>query len=285
MIVMIGYNASSPARIANHSGGSMRPRYKTTIVVVILTMLLGTSCTGAKVTPSPVCRGPQTVPPVPTPEPTTTPIPTVVEPGLAYGVPCRPPCWRGLIPGQSTRQEVAQAIEQMRAEGWAAYIINGSSAGGGYHIFPSLFTMQGSIHVIMDGDIVKKIYGTTLFYYPIGNLVEQFGGPEGIYLVSSGTVCSSCEEWSPPDPPDAPVMSVPVHLLYPSQGLWFLALIPLDGLGCICPEMKVVSFCYYAPVSMQEALNDNYLADLCAGTLAGVTEDNLVEWHGFGGGY
>jgi len=80
-------------------------------------------------------------------------------------------------------------------------------------------------------------------------------------------------------------MSSPVHLLYPNQGLWFLTLVPLSGLGCICPEMKVVSFCYYAPISMQEALDNNYLANLCTDVLTGITEEDLAEWHGFGGGY
>lgn len=258
----------------------MRLRNKTIVSVMVLVMLLTTSCTGGG-TQTPTPR-PATI----TPESTNTPIPTVVEPGLAYGIPCQPPCWRNLIPGDSTCQEVEQAMKQLQVSGWADHI-DGSCVGRIFSISPSS-TGQGTVDVIMDdsGDTVTTIKSPTLLsYYPVGTLIEQSGGPEGIYLVSSAAVCSSCEEWSPPDPPDAPVMSVPVHLLYPSQGLWFLALIPLDGLGCICPEMKVVSFCYYAPVSMQEALKDNYLADLCVGTLAGVTEDDLVEWHGFGSGY
>jgi len=80
-------------------------------------------------------------------------------------------------------------------------------------------------------------------------------------------------------------MSYPVHLLYPGQGLWFMVLVPESGIGCICPEMKVASFCYYTPVSLHEALQDNYLAELCTSSLNGVTEEDLVEWHGFGGGY
>jgi len=260
----------------------MRPRSETIVFVIVVVIFLAISCTGGETATPFVTLSPSlTVRP---PEPTNTPIPTVVEPGLAHGIPCKPPCWQGLIPGESTAQEAEKAMEQLRVSGWADSI--DGDVSWGYHIYPSPFTTHGSIHVNMNDGIVAKINGSILFYYPVGTLIEQFGGPEGLYLVSKGgTVCSSCEEWKPPEPPTAPVMSSPVHLLYPNQGLWFLTLVPLSGLGCICPEMKVVSFCYYAPISMQEALDNNYLANLCTDVLTGITEEDLAEWHGFGGGY
>jgi hypothetical protein len=260
----------------------MKPRCKTIWTILTLSLLLSTTTTSC-------CNG-KTHTPTPhlitaTPETTSirTSVPTVVEPGLAYGTPCKPPCWRGLIPGQSTHQDVAQAIEQASADGWAESIVDGSSVGGGYSISPSSFTSHGTIDVTMENDVVATIGTSTLsFYYPIGSLVEQFGAPERLYLVSRGaTVCSSCEDWEP----GKPVPSIPVHLLYPNQGLWFLALIPESGLGCICPEMKVTSFCYYAPITLQDAFTDNYLADLCSSSLKNVAQNDLVEWHGFGGGY
>ncbi len=245
----------------------MKQQSSIMVFTLILVIFLITSCRGGS----------------PLSEPTTTPIPTVIEPGLAYGIPCKPPCWQGLIPGQSTRQEAAQAIEQLQAEGWADHIVDGSSAFGGYSISPSPFTSHGTIHVTIENNVVTKIHSTTLlFYYPIESMVDQFGAPEGLYLVHRGsTICSSCEEWEPPTELE---MSSPIHLLYPGQGLWFLALVPMSGEGCICPEMEVVSFCYYSPRSLQEALNDEYLTTLFV-ALKGATEEDLVEWHGFGGGY
>jgi hypothetical protein len=73
-------------------------------------------------------------------------------------------------------------------------------------------------------------------------------------------------------------------LLYPNQGLVFSILVPWDGLGCVCPEMEVASFCYYPPSSLEEVLIDDYLAETCAGVQPGI-EENLMNWHGFGGGY
>lgn len=89
--------------------------------------LLGTSCISGQA--------------LPTPWPTSTPILTVVEPGLAYGQPCKPPCWRGLVPGQSTREDAEQAIQQLQASGWASYVDGGPP--GGYHIQPGSIYMRG----------------------------------------------------------------------------------------------------------------------------------------------
>ncbi len=213
----------------------------------------------------------------------STAVPTVVESGLAYGIPCKPPCWRGLVPGQSTRQEALRVIEQLHTEGWADHIVDGGSVGGGYSVSPSPFTGQGTIYLTIENNVVTKIRSSTLlFYYPIETLIEQFGEPEGLYLVHKGsTICSSCEEWEPLPEWE---MSLPIHLLYPDQGLWFLALAPVSAGGCICPRMEVASFCYFSPRSMQEALNDEYLTTLFV-ALKGATEEDLVEWHGFGGGY
>ena len=80
------------------------------VVFVVITFLF-TSC---------VCREgspPATHTSIPTdgpPATTCTPVPTVVELGSAYGIPCKPPCWQGLIPGESTSQEVERGMERMR---------------------------------------------------------------------------------------------------------------------------------------------------------------------------
>ena len=70
-----------------------------------------------------------------------------------------------------------------------------------------------------------------------------------------------------------------------NQGLAFLILVPGSGLGLICPEMKVTVFCYYAPLSMEAALADDYLANLCSIVPKSSAPVDLVEWQGFGPGY
>ncbi len=210
-----------------------------------------------------------------------TPIPTVVEPGLAYGEPCKPPCWRGMLPGKTTKQEAAKAIEQLRSSGWASYMAEGPK---GYVIQPLPHTPSGSVSVRLENDVVTEISGQVTFYYPIGTMVEQFGEPEALYIIQGGVTEGSCDRWKPPVPPTAPVRSEPIDVIYPNQGLAFFALVPLDGNGLICPEMKVTGFCYYAPLSMQEALKDDHLATLCEVPKSSESFD-FVKWHGFGSGY
>ena len=172
--------------------------------------------------------------------PTNTPLPIVVEPGLAYGDPCTPPCWRDMTPGWTTSQEAAQAIERLEADGWATTILKASN---GYTILP-LPVSEGFISVLIEDDTVQEITGRTLFYYPVGDLIEQFGNPEGVYLWEKGRECS-CKTWTPPKDPLARMRGYgAVDLLYPQQGLVFTIGVPSSGFGCICPEMSVDGFCY-----------------------------------------
>jgi hypothetical protein len=246
------------------------------IVVLVLTLSCMTNTTIGEIvstgTPRPIVPGKVV--------PDNTPLPTVVEPGLAYGEPCTPPCWRDMIPGQTSSQEAVQAIERLEAGGWATFIHKSTD---GYIIQP-LPVFEGSVFVIIEDDTVQEISGRTLFYYPVGTLVEQFGSPEGIYLKSKGGECS-CEIWKPSKDPLAPGMGdTVVDLLYPQKGLAFSIVVPNSGLGCICPEMNVDGFCYYPPVTMQKMLTDNKLSHFCKSNFPDHIED-LVEWHGFGGGY
>jgi hypothetical protein len=209
----------------------------------------------------------------------STPVPTVVEPGLAYGEPCRPPCWREMIPGKTTRQEAARAIELLRVSGWASRIHEGPA---GYSIDPLPSTLEGSIGVDFKDDRVNIIDGTIIFDFSAGKMIDQFGEPEGLYIVTKSRMTKeTCETWKSPE---SHPMSSPVHVLYPKQGLWFLVLVPLNGLGLICPEMKVTAFGYYSPRSISEMLVDKDLTDLIV-ALQGAKEQDLAKWHGFGSGY
>lgn len=248
----------------------MRPQSISVITLMILVIPFIWSCSNRPATPAPAI-----------PSLTFTPIPTVVEPGLARGYPCKPPCWRGLWPGQSTGQEVEQAMEQLRLDGWAKQIVGNSLEG--YDIWPlSTSTPVGWISVVIDNNTVKTIKGDILFDYHLSKVVEQFGVPERVWLPLKSLQCTTCDnvEFSTDS-----VWNTRAYLLYPEQGLLFVMQVAPEGKGCMCPDMRILSFCYYNPLRMAEALDNNHLASLCTEGLSGVTEENLVEWHGFGGGY
>jgi hypothetical protein len=155
----------------------------------------------------------------------------------------------------------------------------------GYYIQPLPSTPDGSISVGFEDDIVSEISGQVAFYYPVGTMVEQLGGPEGIYTLKARAPVSSCEEWTALAPTTATGGSYPAYILSPSKGLAFLVLVPWSGSGLICPEMKVTAFCYYSPLLMRVALEKNRLADRCPIVPKNITEQDLKPWHGFGSGY
>ncbi len=163
-------------------------------------------------------------------------------------------------------------------EGWADHITGNANVG--YTVSPSPFTWDGTIHVTIEDNVVTQIDGyALLFDYFIGDLVEQLGDPEWLYPTSRATRERTCEGW---EPPTEPVQHVPVHLLYPSQGLWFLALVPFGGLGLVCPEMRVITFSYYAPYSIEDILEGRHPLAMST-ALENATEQGILEWHGFGG--
>lgn len=209
------------------------------------------------------------------------PVPTVVEPGLAYGQPCSPPCWRGLVPNKSTSTDVAKAIEQLGASGWAKSIEGNPNTG--FFARPSLLTNQGTVGVYVDNGIVHHIFGNLLFDYSVRELVDQIGEPDNLYFVYRGQPLKpSCSERDF----KGPIQSAPVVILYPSRGMVFLISAPFTAVGLICPEMKILAFCYYTPLPIQEALKDDNVSNQCGiEALRGITEKDLVKWHGFGSGY
>jgi hypothetical protein len=249
---------------------------KRILASLMIVALVTTSCAALR-------GGMQTPVPFLSSELTYPPVPTVVEPGLAYGIPCWPPCWQNLTPGKSTTQDADREMARLRASGWA-YSVEGDYRG--YTIRPSPDSIHGTIFIKMKEGVVDRIMGNVLFDLPIGILIRRIGEPEALYVMGGGK-CNSCEEGSygngnlTASELEGHGWHNPVHLLYPTQGMWFLML--SDRGGCICPEMKVVAFCYYTPLTVEEALE--HLEDLCGAGLYNVRQERLIKWHGFGGGY
>ncbi len=87
--------------------------YTARVLVFILVGL--TSCiSGPKATSTPI---PTPVATPTTPLPTKPPPPEGWELGWLKGIPCRPPCWEGITPGQTT---AAEAVEMLKNHPWVA---------------------------------------------------------------------------------------------------------------------------------------------------------------------
>lgn len=272
------------------------------VILMIAIVLLGVSCTVAETLPTatsiaqmppPITSTGTPLPTAPFPSPTipmVTPTPTVVEPGLAYGYPCVPPCWRGIIPGQSTGDDIKVAIDNLQQDGWASHVRGGIGAEimfprgvGGYSIQP------GNILVDIENDKAQSITGNIQFNHTIDELIEQFGPPEKLYARLGGLYnCDSCQGWEPPPMYELGFDSLQTYLLYPNEGFVFAVHVEGDipgGFGgCICPRMRVARFCYFEPMPLSRFMDQR--SKLCwSGFLGGIFERDLDDWHGFGGGY
>lgn len=225
--------------------------------------------------------------------PTATPDRRKVDPGLVYGEPCKAPCWFGLVPGKTTLQELLEIVPRLstidspydfpKEEGLVPEIIR-TRLGTATHVY---------IYIEMDWDkkVLKSINSSTLnFNYPLSQLITQFGEPETVVDTEPGTkIAEPCKEWTSLE--ESASNGSAGIILYPRQGLLFTVHVPTtmhvrSGDIMLCPEMHVLRFCYYPPMTLQEALMDNRLADLCGkGLERFITEENLVKWHGYGSGY
>ncbi len=229
----------------------------------------------------------------PSPYPTVTPEPTILDNTL-YGIPCKPPCWNGLIPGQSTREETIQVLVQLVANGQAHHI---KENGENLVVFPTGLTASGRVDLVVKAGVLHTIHSEIVFDYSLGDLVTVVGPPEFVYPykggADSGVQCDPCAGWTPGSYDE---YYVPVYLVYPTQGLLYGMRVPNNGFGCLCPQMRVRYYCYYPPTTIQDMLGRLEeisrgsgealdVTDLCVIRLSGAEENGLGEWHGFGKGY
>lgn len=279
--------------ILAHSCGSADSSSMTSATVDSLPLATTlNSGSGQDATPQPIAT--RWVAPSPYPTwPTPTPEPTMLDNTL-YGVPCRPPCWNGLTPGQSTREEVVQVLDQLLASGQAHHI---TEHGENLAFFPGKVTEPGEVFLEVRAGILYTVGSRIAFDYYLGDLVALVGPPEFIYPYEESTESSAqdnpCEDWTPGSYNE---YYEQVFLIYPRQGLLYQMRVPGNGLGAMCPQMRVHHYCYYPPTTMQDILDnlekvsqgsEEAIEDTnrCVIWMRGATEEALIQWHGFGKGY
>lgn len=135
---------------------------------------------------------------------------------------------------------------------------------------------QKIITIFMEDSLVTSISGQINFALKTQDLIDLLGEPTFVYPISSGG-CNSCSVKDS----HGQSIDLPIHLIYPEQGAWFLALTGASRVGCICSDIDVVAFDFFPPMSIEETLD--YLND--QGKLLDVQKNDLYKWNGFGPGY
>ena len=237
----------------------MNGRRLTAVFVVVAAITLLSAC------------GESSLPRWPTSSP-RTPVPTLVNRGLAYGVPCKPPCWEGLLPGVSTEDEVQQTLQHLQENGEISAF---RCEEGGCMVGGVPGTGDGWVSIWIEDGMAQSIQGDVAFDLSAQQVVNLIGEPRAAYVVGGGR-CSTCQA-------TGGQFDIPIHIFYPDLGAWFLLLTGSMQAGCICPDARVIAFEYFRPMPITETLD--YLVSHGATGLQDVPAEDLVKWHGFGSGY
>jgi len=191
--------------------------------------------------------------------------------------PCAPRCWRGITPGVSTEEDVLRILERLKIVGVVEDYDRPSSPGDFTHWV--YLVGVDKVTIRLEDDRVEFIEG---FYLHIGYRIEQaiesLGEPEAVVPYYRMNDRFSCEEWN--DFIATTVPPSPSWLLYPAQGITLVLDTPAPGV--ICPQMFISGFLYYQPRSLAKALDED------GSPVFGfniTSQEDLVEWHGYGQGY
>lgn len=135
--------------------------------------------------------------------------PTEGDTSLVTGEPCAPPCWQGLLPGESTKQEALQTLEKLS-------FVDGDTIGVRVPVSPFegrelIEWMHGSGQIVVDNEVIRSIAVDLFYDLELQRLVEVKGEPAGYFAwlfpppdnISIGPIC----------------ISATVEFVWPEEGL------------------------------------------------------------------
>jgi hypothetical protein len=118
---------------------------------------------------------------------------------LVTGEPCEPPCWYGLMPGESTKDETLQTLETLTFVHRDSIRVLSTYASTPERELIEWDYRRGLI--TLDEEIVSTISVDLLYNLELGELVELMGEPTGYFVytfpppdnISIGPICVSAE--------------------------------------------------------------------------------------------
>lgn len=195
-----------------------------------------------------------------------------IDTSLLTGDPCTPPCWHNIIPGVSDEDNVCGQLENSPFVKQGTLNRRLTEVRGVPLVMFAWSSWQARVEdpnrvYLRDGKVllieIKLNYDLTL-----GEIVNKYGPPASLFA----TIGVADFFW------------YEVTFDYPSQGLTlrsFSLVNPedvADGTVPLSEDMKITAVYYYAPTSLQDALNEVFLLTP-DGVKYGVA--NRQEWQGF----
>lgn len=180
--------------------------------------------------------------------------------------PCAAPCWQGIIPSHTTEEEAIRILQNnpfVSRHGVHCHHTDPRSTicrwtakhwRGGVN---RLYTWDG---------VVYLMYLTPEINFTLGQVVGKYGPPEKVYTDIGGI-----EE-----------LVYCFHLYYPSRGLAFISLTPIDPgkrKASVSEDWTVNSIDYFAPTSLKGYF-EVLIPDLPDSRARALRE--VEDWQGFG---
>lgn len=172
---------------------------------------------------------------------------------------CENPCWDGLQAGVSTRQEIQNVLDTFSVDSSQIQIEEGEYLSG-YQFIKIRFIDEsyryhstGSPPIISfvfekdDDDVVDRIYISDMLI--MGQVLEIFGEPDGVILVSGSTIHPDYWKKS-------------IYFYYPKMGITVscyqgTTLSNVDGSPCKS-EFSIISLAYFKPEDYRNILKEEY---------------------------
>jgi hypothetical protein len=181
---------------------------------------------------------------------------------------CNPPCWYGIIPGQSTSSEVYATLDQLDSVDKNsirdAYDPRGKHTEIFWFFQRPIEDNAGSIYLDNDQAIATNIL--TINSLKLADLFEKIGQPETYWAeIRQGENREFLE----------------VYLLYPTKGCVATVIVDIEGSANqveIHETAPVFRVTYFAPEMYQELLETQILIDKPVNARTG----SLQAWSGFG---
>jgi hypothetical protein len=183
---------------------------------------------------------------------------SVTDRSLFTGRPCAPPCWQGIIPGETTAEEALQILQS------SPYVKKSIETTGSYTlgaIWAYWKISSGGVSLGLRDGLVHEISLNTPYRLTLGEAVEKFGMPEALMVNSAGI-------------PEDPWWMI--HIYYPAIGMKFRVDKQFED-PSLEPSTKISGVTFVAPQSS--------LGGLLAELYETYREDYLEHtrpWRGYG---
>jgi hypothetical protein len=129
---------------------------------------------------------------------------SITDRSLFTGLPCAPPCWQGIVPGETTAQEAMQILQS------SPYVKKESIGKTGSYTLGAIEAYwevaPGGVVIGLQDGLVRDITFNTPYRLTLGQVMEEFGPPESLMVYTTGV-------------PESLRWGIAIH--YPSSGMEF----------------------------------------------------------------